>query len=252
MKCIVIIILLTFIFTSTLSAEVTYPEFKKLTLIFHKEYDAELAAKKENFKVNQTAPGMDPDMWWNMPMIRAAYSSLTENGFKTHLLFLFGAYAKIPGMTIEGLANTLCHELGHGLGGAPYKVTTDSYSVSVEGQADYYSTKVCLKRILKYMPPNKNSQTSNGEDGYIDGKCKTYFTSKADIEMCLRSFGALESERIFFRIEENGKETFFDRPDQSIVTEINTAADFYPEAQCRLDTMVNGILGIDRPRCWYP
>ena len=243
-----IILIFTILFSNVTTAQVSYPEFKKLVDIFHKEYDQELSLQNANFKVNHTAKGMDPDMWWEMPMVRASYSSITENGIKTHLLFLFGGYAKIEGMTIEGIANTLCHELGHGIGGAPYKNTTDSYLVSVEGQADYYAASVCLKRILKHIAPKK---APSALDGFVDGKCRKYFKTVTDIKNCFRSFETLENERIFFQIEENGRETFYDRPDMNVVSQVNTKADFYPNSQCRLDTMVNGVLGEKRPRCWF-
>ncbi len=243
-------LLVTFVllFSFATFAEVSYPEFKKLIEIFHKEYDQELSLQNANFKVNNTSPGMDPDMWWKMPTVRASYSSITEGNIKTHLLFLFGGYAKIEGMTIEGLANTLCHELGHGIGGAPYKDSTGSYVVSTEGQADYYATSICLRRILKHIPPKKAPTVV---DGFVDGKCRRHFKNEDDLKTCYRSFETLENERTFFRIEVNGKETFYDRPDLSVVSRVNTKADFYPDSQCRLDTMVNGVLRIERPRCWF-
>lgn len=233
---------------SSAFAQVSKAEFSKLVDVFHLEYDQELARQSAVFKVNHTSSGADPDMWWNLPNIHASYSSHTENGIRTHFLFLFGGYARINGMTIEGLANTLCHELGHGIGGAPFKDKTESYLVSTEGQADYYATKVCLRRILKHLPIKKNPIAI---DGFVDMKCRQHSKTSADLQMCLRSFETLENERLFFRIEEDGKETFYDRPDLSVATKINTAPDFYPDSQCRLDTMVNGVLGLERPRCWY-
>ncbi len=242
------ILIMAFLFSSHSFAGITLPEFKKLVDIFHKEYDQELKAQNAIFKVNHTAPGADPDMWWNLPNVHASYSSHTENGIRTHFLFLFGGYARLEGMTIEGVANTLCHELGHGIGGAPYKDKVESYLVSTEGQADYYATKVCIKRILKYISPKK---PISALDGFVDLKCRKYSKTTAELQMCYRGFETLENERLFFRIEEDGKETFYDRPDLSVTLKINTAPDFYPDSQCRLDTMVNGILGLERPLCWF-
>ncbi len=242
-------IFLIILFSSALAqASVSLREFKSLVEIFHKEYDQELASQKSVFKVNHTAPGANPDMWWNLPNVHASYSSHTENGIRTHFIFLFGGYAKIEGMTIEGIANTLCHELGHGIGGAPFKDKVESYLVSTEGQADYYATKVCLKRILKHLPVKR---TPAPLDGFVDAKCRQYSKTPAELQMCYRSFETLENERLFFRIEEDGKDTFYDRPDLSVVAKVNTAPDFYPDGQCRLDTMVNGVLGLERPKCWY-
>lgn len=41
----------------------------------------------------------------------------------------------------------LCHELGHHLGGAPFK--PDISWMSTEGQADYFSGSTCLKKIWR-------------------------------------------------------------------------------------------------------
>ena len=41
----------------------------------------------------------------------------------------------------------MCHELGHHLSGGPFK---KSSWVSVEGQADYFTTQNCLKKVLQH------------------------------------------------------------------------------------------------------
>jgi hypothetical protein len=38
----------------------------------------------------------------------------------------------------------------------------------------------------------------------------------------------------------------------NVVDELDLSPSFYPEAQCRLDTMINGLLSLERPVCWYP
>ncbi len=231
----------------SLSAEVSLPEFKKLVSVFHQEFDQELKARKSIMIINNAVAG-DTEFWWKMDRRHAAYSSSEDDGVTTHFLFLFGGYARIPGMTVEGVAMTLCHELGHGIGGDPKKDCGEKSCASVEGQADYFAAKFCIKRILKHLPV-KSALPLNS---YLEKKCLQHFKTKAELEMCHRSFRVLENERLFFRTQEGiATETFYDRPDRSVTDQVNHSPYFYPEAQCRLDTMMNGLLGLERPACWW-
>lgn len=58
----------------------------------------------------------------------------------------FGGLARYPGMTKNGFITVLCHELGHHLGRAPrYNLNTDW--AATEGQADYFATVRCMKKL---------------------------------------------------------------------------------------------------------
>lgn len=231
-------------------AQVSLGEFKKLVSIFHTEFDQELRAKNSLMIINNPPNPSMPDFWWNMIQRHASYSGyLSPEGQTTHYLFLFGGYAKIEGMKLEGVAMTLCHELGHGIGGNPLKDSGEKVRASVEGQADYYAARFCLKRILKHLPVKNPVVPLNG---YVDTRCREHFKKQIDIEMCFRAFETLENERLFFRTQP-GEETevFYERPEQNTTNEINLDPYFYPTPQCRLDTMVNGVLGLERPLCWW-
>ncbi len=233
-----------------LKAEVTLPEFKKLVGFFHAEFDQELRAKNSIMLINNPPNPASPDFWWNMPQRHASYSGyLSPEGQITHYLFLFGGYAAIKGMNVEGVAMTLCHELGHGIGGMPLKDSGEKIRASVEGQADYFAARYCIKRMLKYFPAKGPVQAL---DHFVEVRCKESFKSLPEIEMCLRAFNVLEMERLYFRTQpEEETETFYDRPETSVAQEISLDPYFYPSPQCRLDTMVNGILGKERPLCWW-
>jgi YHS domain-containing protein len=46
-----------------------------------------------------------------------------------------------------------CHELGHVLGGKPYyPKSPPEFNFSMEGQADYFSSSICLPRVLDKIP----------------------------------------------------------------------------------------------------
>lgn len=244
------IFLLVCLISLNLKAEVSLPEFKKLVGFFHAEFDQELRARNSIMLINNPPNPSTPDFWWNMPQRHASYSGyLSPEGQITHYLFLFGGYAAIKGMSLEGVAMTLCHELGHGIGGIPLKDSGEKVRASVEGQADYFAARFCIKRILKYFPVKAPVVAL---DHFVESRCKESFKTPSDIEMCFRAFNVLEMERLFFRTQpEEETETFYDRPETSSTHEINLDPYFYPSPQCRLDTMVNGVLGKERPLCWW-
>lgn len=237
-----------FLISFNLKAQVAYDDFKNLVKIFHLEFDAELKQKNAKMIINNPV-GNDPDFWWKQTAIRASYSGhLDENGRVIHYIFLFSGYAKIPGMDITGLAMTLCHELGHGIGGNPKKMSDEKVPASVEGQADYFAARFCIKRILKHLP-NINAKPFNS---FVQKRCMDRYKNLNDQEMCYRAFRVLEKERLFFRMKEGGgEETSFDRTDPTVVKSVDLDPYFYPEPQCRLDTMINGLLELERPRCWW-
>ncbi len=107
----------------------------------------------------------------------------------------------------------LCHEIGHFLGGPPLK-SRNGWS-SVEGQADYYSTAICIK--------NFNLGQTEFYDAVL-GLTKIYAGASRE------GMSSLEGS------------------DPTIVERINYG---YPSVQCRLDTLLAGWMGQARPRCWF-
>jgi hypothetical protein len=67
---------------------------------------------------------------------------------------IWGSSTDVPALTRDGFAIALCHELGHHFGGTPYKLDERGRTrwSSTEGQADYYATAVCAKRMLARLP----------------------------------------------------------------------------------------------------
>ena len=185
------------------------------------------------------APGFGPDYWWQLPMVHASYSKLELQHETKHHIFLFGGFARQPGMTKDGLAETACHEIGHGIGGAPYKTSGSS----TEGQADYFATKTCLPIVFKHL-----QEQPSPNDPYLTHLCETY--NPIDPH-CLRSLKAIQSDVAYFRNYENA-DVAFDFASAIIADTVNTDPTYYPEPQCRLDTAIHGALQLPRPRCWFP
>ena len=112
----------------------------------------------------------------------------------------------------------LCHELGHLLGGEPRIMLRSgklSWS-SVEGQADYFSTSICMPEL-----------------GY----------NQQEIEDV-----ALELSTLIAKLKGYVNLPSLLKRDKS---EVYRLLQTHPRPQCRLDTMIAGLYQNERPNCWY-
>lgn len=151
----------------------------------------------------------------------------------------YGGLARWPGIITTGYAAVLCHELGHHMGGMPLYI---SDWAATEGQADYWAMKECMKDL--------------GYDAYqIQAAAVNLAGVLADI------MGSPTPSKYVI--------------DQTVATKTLQG---HPNAQCRLDTYLNGYLCKirgptttysskvnscyayptpttygkgDRPRCWF-
>jgi hypothetical protein len=122
---------------------------------------------------------------------------------------MFGGLARYPTMTKGALIEVALHEIGHHLGGFPYYT---GESMSVEGQADYYATKVGMKKVK---------------------------VPSADPSLALA-----------VTLAELGGEAVPWRPGPRLPY-VSQTMEEHPPAQCRLKTFDAGRLNRTRPRCWF-
>lgn len=150
-----------------------------------------------------------------------------------------GGMARYPGMSTDGFALIACHEMGHLLGGYP---STDK--LSYEGQADYFATMNCMRKILPYV-----SGRDFWSDNWMEEQCDfVYYSNTYDHNSCLRSLSAgLVVSKVFARLEGSSIPDF-ESTDEDVVNQSDPS---HPYAQCRLDTYVAGALQDYRPRCWF-
>lgn len=180
-----------------------------------------------------------------------------------------------PKLTPDALRMIICHELGHIFGGAPRRnvppewegpVAPDSMSyMSSEGQADYYASAVCFKKLVDHARRRGQLERLNlSEVGPIlKNKCDR----SDEHEICLRA--ALGGKAFLNLIHEFPISC--EHHDSSITPRL--IRDMYPARQCRLDTMIQGSFcggelphtldfedagansclapGAQRPLCWY-
>lgn len=241
--------LLILIFSVTASAQVSLAEFTQITAAFQAEWSADLTAQNSVLYINRPPSPQLPNYWWDLNYTHASYSTYThrDSGIREHNLFLFGGYARIAGMTQDTVVATICHELGHGIGGAPLKLKKEPEPISAEGQSDYFAYRYCLERMFKRIPAKVAVVPVSP---FVEKVCRLNSVGLDGLEFCYRGFQTLEVERMMFKQSQN-KETSYETPDTSLVSAVNQSETYYPSAQCRIDTMMAGLLKQERPRCWW-
>ena len=94
-----------------------------------------------------------------------------------------------------GYALVACHELGLHLGESPKKIFSDGKvgRPSVEGQADYYATLKCLRRLFR-NDDNESKIAGIEVPPVMKNKCsknfKTSFKTSWEIAICIRTGSA--------------------------------------------------------------
>jgi hypothetical protein len=167
---------------------------------------------------------------WNDPTVNA---SASKDG-KNWVIQVFGGLARELTMTPDAFTLVLCHEIGHHLGGFPFKNET----TASEGQADYYATQVCARNLWNNSN-NEKALKGLTIDSVAKKKCDTYLDSKQERDLCYRvSVASLELSSLLARLAD-GKPTSFLATDPTVV---ETTFKFHPSAQCRLDTFLAGSL----------
>ena len=143
---------------------------------------------------------------------------------------MFGGMARYRLMNRDGFTIVLCHEIGHHIGGAP-KFGQEKLWASNEGQADYFATTKCLRRLWQ------------GQDhaAAIAGMKVTPYMQElchGDL-LCLREILASKTVGDFLAFLKKHSVVWLDRPVEGQVKE---TYDYHNSPQCRLDTWVQGTL----------
>jgi hypothetical protein len=160
---------------------------------------------------------------------------------KTWKVSMFGGLARHDTITVDGMALVVCHELGHHIGGAPRKTSMGSSSwASNEGQADYFATLKCLRRVWE-TDDNETILAGMTIPAKLATSCrKTHLTGTDDFGVCIRGgMAGMSVSKLFQALGSSTKEPKFETPDATIVTKTN---DNHPAYQCRLDTYFQGAV----------
>ena len=165
--------------------------------------------------VNMWAFRIGDEYWLELPGGMARYGLINEEAFLT----------------------SICHELGHLLGGPPYRS-----EISLEGQSDYYATLECVEKLLPAVVPIKNLP----EDLEVSEACVA--NNFPDQELCQRALQGAKSLTSYYAELEKVPFPQISTPSSVVVAQTLTV---HPPAQCRLDTFVAGLFKWQRPACWF-
>ena len=149
-----------------------------------------------------------------------AWAWRTENEYH---LEVPGGMSRYYLINEEGFISTICHELGHLLGGAPTKGYLKR--ISVEGQADFYVGR-CTRHILGLLEPYKEIVETD--------ELKKACEKEQDKPLCMRALAGAKSLASYYAKLENS-------PTPSLIKEstreVKSTTLNHPPSQCRLDTM---------------
>jgi hypothetical protein len=110
---------------------------------------------------------------------------------------------------------------------------------SNEGQADYFGTLKCLKKVWE-KDDNVSILKNRKVDEYATKKCKEQFKDVADIAICQRAaMAGMSVSSLFNSLRNRDIPLKFDTPDTKFVKK--TFHD-HPAPQCRLDTYFSGAV----------
>ena len=211
-------------FSDTATTGITRVQFESVLNKIYAEYAPEIAAHGANFKI---------DRRWNDSVLNAYAYQANGNWY----IAMYGGLARHPSMTEDGFLAVACHEVGHHLGGAP-KFADDDWG-SVEGQADYYTTLKCLRRM--FLKDDNAKVLANVKlDPLAVKSCVAEGLSQQDEEICIRSVMAGASLASVLSVMNRNKALpKLSTPDKS---RVQSTDENHPKSQCRLDTYFQGAL----------
>lgn len=200
-----------------------------------KFYDPIVKAKGGTLKVNRK--------WTD----GTANASATRSG-KTWTVNMYGGLARFKTMTADGFAMVMCHEMGHHLGGFPRikgMFGTNSWA-SNEGQADYFATMKCFRRVFDEEDNLSIVQAMAVPDA-VTKACEKTFKSQKEIALCQRS--GMTSKVLADTLYALGRQASQPREPATgpsyttpSTAEVSTTDNSHPLAQCRLDTYMAGAI----------
>ena len=170
------------------------------------------------------------DHLWSSSEVNAyAFRSGDEWHVEMH-----GGLARRAEVTLDGFKLVICHELGHHLGGYPFK--GNSWAAS-EGESDWYATQACARWIWR-LETTVNATFRTTAPVSVRDACDAEWSTTAEQDLCYRISMAGKSLADLLAAME-GTTVDFTTPDNSTVATTNVS---HPPAQCRLDTYVAGGL----------
>jgi hypothetical protein len=153
-----------------------------------------------------------------------------------------------PGRTTPDVAAfLLCHEVGHALGGFPFKAGPEQarqveglndglYATvsATEGEADYFAGKECLPRLWA-GEPSLNARFRDTATPFMRSQCDAVWSTTAERDICYRGAVTAEAVGYWYAPTESLR---VDTPDPLVVPGLSDGR----SNQCRVDTAFQGAL----------
>lgn len=161
--------------------------------------------------------------------------------FGTWKVKFSGGLARRPELTSDGMTLILCHELGHHIGGyafaSPSTPLSGSWAAN-EGQADYFSTHVCAKKMWE-NELERNAEFRRVASKENQSRCEIVWKDSNQKDLCYRILTAIESMTKTMAALKEEKVPSFETPSALSVSAVD---DGHPSTQCRMDTTLQGAL----------
>jgi hypothetical protein len=198
---------------------------------FDSTIDKVVAKMEPSFKLHGAQVQIAKD--WVTSEVNA-YSSQESNVWTVHL---FGGLARRPEVSVDGFSIVICHEFGHHLGGFPFYSDMGDWAAS-EGEADYFATEVCARKIWA-ADTAINASFRGKIPADVAAKCNAAWPGVADQNLCYRAVSASAELGNLLSFLMREKITY-QSPDQTLVPQ--TLQTYPATGQCRLDTYLAGML----------
>ena len=241
-------------------ASVELPQFQKLRAALVDLHTHEVEAKGSRFEIVLT----DKDK------IPQALSRKTSEG--VWQIEIYQSMLDLKSQSIQTLGMMLCHEVGHFLGGEPYVIGRQltpavrqraPKQMSCEGEADYFSTATCFRKLAELVSELK---TKSAVESELSNECFLSFHTQSDREICLSGLKIARDLATVYQevLTVMGFPTTFQNRFDSTITDrtLNYVGE-YPSLECRYQTLVHGLLCAEkeegecldprwmRPLCWF-
>lgn len=152
---------------------------------------------------------------------------------------MFGGLARHKTITEDGFALVVCHEIGHHIGGAPRYYNNTDWAAN-EGQADYFSTSKCLRRVWLADDNAAIVAAMTDVPKTLVDACELNWGRSTDKALCIRGgMAGMSVANLFAALAWQIRLPKFETPDPKVVAATN---DNHPATQCRLDTYFQGAL----------
>jgi hypothetical protein len=164
-------------------------------------------------------------------------ASANQQG-SNYIIKMYGGLARHSTITKDAFALVACHEVGHHIGGAPKYTAAGNGWAAVEGQADYFATSKCLRKLF-LNDDNQQIISSMNIDPMVITECDSQFQTDNEAALCKRiSMAGLSSASLFAAMN-NERLPRFETPDPAVV---RITFESHPQFQCRLDTYFQGAV----------